>query len=461
MSNGVEHPLSAEHLIDREVVLASHGAFYATDRRIIRYEAKGDRERVEAIPYDQLDGIVRIVAPRVQTVVLGALVVLLSLLVGPEGVAQIIFTSLGVAGMLAGFLNRRTYVEFRCAALDTSTQRRWRVADRGSEDLQGLMTVVLSPEVRRPRRLALPDAALASAARPGLRSVLLTPADRPDAVPTAIDARPDAVCLDLCGLVHPTRRERARALVWGEVTAVSKSYSRVFVRIDPATLREDLVACVWPGLSGVMMAVDDPGALAELDAALASLEEARRLPTPVRVTALLTTPKGLWAVREVIAGSPRVEAVVVSVGDLAFDAAGDDDPAPYLTGPTPPFPSTAYVWGRAALAAAAGGVRMLGMLGTTIAPGHLDEALGDDAQGRLRSAARLARLSGFHGAVTLHPEAVAACAEGFTVPDAALAGAHRTLEDAASGEAVSRSRLRLAVEILRNGPASATEESAP
>ena len=242
---------------------------------------------------------------------------------------------------------------------------------------------------------------------------------------------------------------------------MSKSYSRVFVRIDPATLREDLVACVWPGLSGVMMAVDDPGALAELDAALTSLEQARRLPTPVRVTALLTSGAALWAVREIIAASPRVEAVVVGVGDLAFDAAGDDDPAPYLTGPTPPFPSTAYVWGRAALAAAAGGVRMLGMLGTTIAPGHLEEALGDDAPYRLRSAARLARLSGFHGAVTLHPEAVAACADGFTTPDTTLAGAHRTLEDAASGEAVSRSRLRLAVALLRNGPVSAPEESAP
>ena len=172
MSNGVEHPLSAEHLIDREVVLASHGAFYATDRRIIRYEAKGDRERVEAIPYDQLDGIVRIVAPRVQTVVLGALVVLLALLVGPEGVAQVIFTSLGVAGMLAGFLNRRTYVEFRSAALDTSTQRHWRVADRGSEDLQGLMTVVLSPEVpaTAPFRPARRGLGIRSTARPALRA---------------------------------------------------------------------------------------------------------------------------------------------------------------------------------------------------------------------------------------------------------------------------------------------------
>ena len=461
MARAVEHPLSAEHLLDREVVLASHGAFYATDRRIVRYEVKGDRERIEAITYDQLDGLVRIVAPRVQTVVLGALVVLLALLVGPDGVAQVIFTSLGLAGMLAGFLNRRSYLAFRSAALDPATQRRWRVPDNDGEATRRLMAVVLSPEVRRPRRLALPDAAVASAARPGLRSVLLTPADRPDAVPAAVDARPDAVCLDLCGLVHATRRDRARALVWGEVTAASKSYSRVFVRIDPATLREDLVACIWPGLSGVMMAVDDPSALAELDAALTSLEQARRLPTPVRVTALLTSGAGLWAVREIIAASPRVEAVVLGVGDLAFDTTGADETVPYLTEPVPPFPSTAYVWGRAALAAAAGGVRLLGSLGTTIAPGHLDEALGDDAQDRLCSAARLARLWGFHGAVTLHPEAVAACADGFTAPEATLAEAHRTLEDAASGEAVSRSHLRLAAALLRSGPATAPEEAAP
>ena len=461
MASVVEHPLGAEHLLDREVVLASHGAFCATDQRIIRYEVKGNRERVEAITYEQLDGPVHVVAPRVQTVVLGALVVLLTILVGPDGVAQIIFTGLGLMGMLAGFLNRRSYLEFRSAALDPRAQRRWRVADSRSDEARRLMAVVLSPEKWRPRRLALPDAAMGLVARPGLRSVLLTPADRPEAVPSALDARPDAICLDLAGLVHSARRDQARALVWGEVTAAAKSYSRVFVRVDPATLREDLAACVWPGLSGLLLPVEEPGALVELDVALTSLERDRRLPIPVRIMALLTSGKGLWAVREIIAASPRVEAVVVGVGDLAFDAAGDDEQAPYITGPVPRFPSDAYLQGRTALAAAAGGVRLLGMLGATIAPGHLEEVLGDDARDRLGRAARQACLSGFHGAVTIHPEAVAACAEGFAVPEATLADARRTLEEAASGEAVSRSRLRLASALLRSGPVSAPEGEGP
>ena len=200
-------------------------------------------------------------------------------------------------------------LEFRSVALEPAAQRRWRVADSDGEEARRLTAVVLSPEKWRPRRLALPD----------------------------------AVRLDLCGLVHSTRRDRARALVWGEVTASAKSYSRVFVRVDPATLREDLVACVWPGLSGIMMPVEGPEALAELDAALTSLEQAQRLPAPVRVATLLTSGVGLWAVREIIAASPHVEAVVVGVGDLAFDASETDEQAPYLTGPTPPFPSQAYL----------------------------------------------------------------------------------------------------------------------
>ena len=450
-----------EHLEDREVVLASYGAFHATDRRIIRHEVRGDRERVEAITYDDLDGLVHVVAPRVQTVVLGALVVFLAVLVGPDGVAQLIFTGLGLAGMLAGIFNRRSYLEFRSAALGSRAQRRWRIADSHDEETRRLVAVVLSPEAWKPPRLALPDTAMGHPARSGLRSMLLTPADRPEAVPGALDARPDAVCLDLADMVHSTRRDQARSLVWGEVTAAAKSYSRVFVRVDPATLREDLAACVWPGLSGLLVPVDEPGALVELDAALTALERARRLPSPVRVAALLTSGKGLWSVRKIIAASPRVEAVVVGVGDLAFDAMGVDEDVPYLTGAVPRFPSQAYLWGRTALAAAAGGVRLLGMLGTTIAPGRLEEALGDDARDRLSRAARLARLSGFHGAVTIHPEAVAVCAEGFAVPEATLAEARRTLEEAASGEAVSRSRLRLASVLLRSGPVSAPEGEGP
>ena len=375
--------------------------------------------------------------------------------------AQTIFTMLGLLGVLAGTLNRRTYLVFRSTTFDSAAQRRWRMADSNSDDARHLVAVVLFAELRTLRRLALPDEAIASAAQPGLRSVLLVPADRPLALPAALDARPDAVCLDLCGLVYPTRRYQARALAWSEVTAASKSYSRVFVRVDPETLEEDLEACVWPGLSCIMMPVEEPEALAELDAALTALERKRRIPAPVRVAAMLTSGKGLWAVREIIAASPRVEAVVVGTGDLAFDTTGVDEQAPYLTGPHPRFPSQSYVWGRAALAAAAGGVRLLGMLGTTVAPGHLDEALGDDAQERLSSAARLARLWGFHGAVTLHHEAVAACAEGFTTPEATIAEARRTLDDAACGEPVPHSRIRLAVALLQNGPVSAPEEVAP
>ena len=133
MAREVEQPLGTEHLLAREVVLASHGDFYATDQRIIRYEVRRNRERVEAITYEQLDGLVNVVAPRVQTVVLGALVVFLAVLVGPDGIAEVIFTGLGLAGMLAGFFNRRSYLEFRSAAFDPKTQRRWRLgADAGS-----------------------------------------------------------------------------------------------------------------------------------------------------------------------------------------------------------------------------------------------------------------------------------------------------------------------------------------
>ena len=376
--------------------------------------------------------------------------------------AQTIFTMLGLLGVLAGTLNRRTYLVFRSTTFDSAAQRRWRMADSNSDDARHLVAVVLFAELRTLRRLALPDEAVAAAAQPGLRSVLLVPADRPLALPAALDARPDAVCLDLCGLVYPTRRYQARALAWSEVTAASKSYSRVLVRVDPETLEEDLEACVWPGLSCIMMSVEGPEALAELDVALtvSGTQAAHPRPGPRRGHADVGQ-RAVGCARDHRREPPRRGSWSSGTGDLAFDTTGVDEQAPYLTGPHPRFPSQSYVWGRAALAAAAGGVRLLGMLGTTVAPGRLDEALGDGAQERLNSAARLARLAGFHGAVTLHPEAVAACADGFTTPEATIAEARRTLDDAACGEPVPHSRIRLAVALLRNGPVSAPEEVAP
>ena len=145
----VEHPLD-EHLLGREVVLASYGPFYATDQRLIRYEVKRDREQVEAIAYAELDGLVRGVALRVQTIVLGGARRAPDPPPGPGRPAADHLRRGGPrrhAGRLPS--TGGTTWEFRSAALDSKTQRRWRMADDHDEEARRLMAVAFSPEMRR------------------------------------------------------------------------------------------------------------------------------------------------------------------------------------------------------------------------------------------------------------------------------------------------------------------------
>jgi len=71
--------------------------------------------------------------------------------------------------------------------------------------------------------------------------------------------------------------------------------------------------------------------------------------------------------------------------------------------------------------AAMSGVQRFCLLGTSVAPGHINLQ-------ELIQAARRARALGFQGAVTPHTDGVDTCNQGFSLSQEAAAWARRTLE---------------------------------
>ena len=431
-----------------ERVLASCDEFRATDQRLIRYEKRRGKEQVRAIEYDQIASVLMVSRPRVQSIVMGLVVALLAVAIGPEGVAKPILIVVGLLGGFSGFLNVRIYLELNSDHLSPKEQHRWRIAGGRREEAQKLVALIQSPEARQPR-IESPQQGVVAADLRTRRSVLLIPADRPEQVPLALNLSPDALCLDMVDLVPPWRRDLARQLVWGEITAASKSYSEVLVRIDRATAREDLGMCVWPGLSGVVVSVENADEVRQLAQTLSDLEAERRLPTSVRLLISLSTVSGLWTLGEMALTGSRVDAVVMDIGDLSLDTEWVPEEVTPFGATAPYFPGLESLWSHMVLVSAANRFQLLCFLGATDVVGQLDEAPEGNGTARFLASAQRARQAGFRGALTAHPQGVEACKAGFMSPEEALTWARETLEGGGGVGPLAASRLRVAHLLLR------------
>lgn len=168
------------------------------------------------------------------------------------------------------------------------------------------------------------------------RSWLLVSMAKPDAVARAAQSGADAVVLDWVELVAAKDQPAAREKVRAAVTAVQMGGAAVFVQTTPATYEADLRACVWPGLSGIVLSRAESAAqMKNVDACLSLLEKERGLTQGViEVVAALETARGNQDAYDIITASPRVRGVTLGRADLAMDLrpepAGDLHLMPYL-----------------------------------------------------------------------------------------------------------------------------------
>ena len=90
-----------------------------------------------------------------------------------------------------------------------------------------------------------------------LRTLLFVPGNRERMFERAAGARADALILDLEDAVPAAEKRAARKLVRGAIPALAKAGHLVFVRlngIDSGQTRDDVMAVVRKGLSGVVLA---------------------------------------------------------------------------------------------------------------------------------------------------------------------------------------------------------------
>lgn len=157
------------------------------------------------------------------------------------------------------------------------------------------------------------------------RSWLLVPMSRPDLIARAVKSGADAIVLDLAEFVVEADKALARANFAAAIKTVQAGGANVFAQVDPTVLGDDLIASVWPGLSGiVVIRAESTGEIDEAAAMLSRLETERGIPSgTLQIIPALETARGNHVAYEICKASQRVTGLTLGRADLVMDLRGE------------------------------------------------------------------------------------------------------------------------------------------
>ena len=261
--------------------------------------------------------------------------------------------------------------------------------------------------------------------RPGWRSILFVPGDRPDRYDKALAAGADAVCIDLEDAVPPERKEQALAAVVGFLAEVRNpgagdedrasaaaaarnpvghggSRPHVIVRVnEPDTREGQRDASVFQG--GPQ---PDAYMVPKVRTRTGLASAHRMLGDSTALLPLIETALGLENAADIAQVSPAVAGLVFGGFDLAIEL-----------GAEPRWEALLYARSRVVHAAALAGLDAIDMPSR-----DFREMSG------LRNEAVKARRLGFTGKMAIHPAQLPVIHEVFTPSDAEVERARRILD---------------------------------
>jgi citrate lyase subunit beta / citryl-CoA lyase len=262
------------------------------------------------------------------------------------------------------------------------------------------------------------------------RACLVVPASSPRMLEKARAIDVDEVVIDLEDAVVPARKAEARAEALEALAAGSVASVRVNAPGTPWG-HEDLIAFGGGATrprTVVVPKVEGPGDLAFVDRLLDGVERAAGHREPLGVQALVESAAGIRALDEIVASSPRLEAIVLGYADLGVSL-GRSRSAPLDT--------WLAVQDAVLSATRAAGVQ-------AIDGPHLAIS---DAAGLRAAAARTAEL-GFDGKWAIHPSQIEPITAAFTPSADEVAHARAVLAALEEAAADGRGAVSLDGEML-------------
>lgn len=238
-----------------------------------------------------------------------------------------------------------------------------------------------------------------------LRSLLFTPANRPQAFDKALGAGADCVCLDLEDAVPPDAKAAARPAALDFLAQAPTQGPLRAVRINALSSiagARDLAGIVDAAPQGGALMLPKVESAAEVQLVASMLDE---LGSETALMALVETPKGLAAVESIASATDRLCALVFGAVDLSA-ALGADIGSNTMRVASARIVQAAHASGR-------------DVLDVPELDFRNDEAV--------RHAARNAAANGFTGKAVIHPSNLATVNAAFTPSPEEIARAQKII----------------------------------
>lgn len=225
------------------------------------------------------------------------------------------------------------------------------------------------------------------------RAVLSVPASEPAKIEKAYASAADEVVVDLEDAVVSDLKAHARSIA---AALPRRAHGTVAVRVNGVRtpwFEEDVAALAGNGhiASIVVPKAETAEQFLELDDLLRARERATDRERPLRVQALIESPRGVRAAGEIAASSDRMTTLIIGYADLAASL-GRDAAAPWI-----------FVQDTVLFAARAAGIQAIDGPHLSV---HDDE--------HLAAAADHVRMLGFDGKWVIHPRQIPTVAAAFT-----------------------------------------------
>jgi citrate lyase subunit beta/citryl-CoA lyase len=273
------------------------------------------------------------------------------------------------------------------------------------------------------------------------RSWLLVPVDDVVQVERAAAADPDVIVLDLMEFVAEPAKPTARAAMQEAIGIAGRSGAEVFAQVDKDVLYADLMATVWPGLSGILLPrLESAQELAEAASLLLELEDKRGFrPGTLQIIGVVDTAKGNYGAMDLAGVTPRLWGLTLGRADLVMDL------RPEPSGEIHLMP---YLMQRLITIATAAGLVPLGAWWRAPARGLL--APPEETY----HAAMRGRQIGFKGALCLQPNQVEPLHRGFTPATSELTEARQLIAAYEAGAHNGTTVVRLQDRVVDNATAA-------
>ena len=262
------------------------------------------------------------------------------------------------------------------------------------------------------------------------RSWRLVPLSDDGMVSDASQTGADVIVLDLMELVGERQKPQARDRAKGAIASVSRSGADVFVQVDKEILYADLTACVWPGLTGIVLPrLETVEEVQQADRLLSQLEGERGLsPGNLEIVASVETARGNYNSMEIARSSSRISSITLGRADLVMDLRPE---------PSGEFHLMVYLMQRLITIANACGIVPLGAWWRAPARGLL--ASPKDTY----DAAVRGRSIGFKGSMCIRSNQVEQLNRGFTPPENEVEQARDLIATLSEGEALVNAEDRI------------------